>query len=670
MVIPAICINLFFVPAIALWVHYKRHNVKLASSINLLLQYAIFCSCNVPLTKVGIFLFKKILHQDIPIDSGYYTLLAIMAAALLPGLIDWGREIYAQRKMLLRKGIMFLTKREMKYRQKLLISFFLVSVIVIAYLILGPLEIFAGNVKDFQFKLGDFIGPLLAVSVLALISLSCLLSMLPDHLYRLATGLLLWFGGASYMQYLFMNRQLTDFHGGPMDWESLSGYTNFNLIVWLLLLIACMIACCRIRKWFSFAKLLSICLCIIQMLAVVFVFITMHSPEFTKDNDLNISGEKEFTLSANENIVVFILDAFGSVPFENMLIKYPEVRDIMRDFTYYDNADCHYYDTFPSVSHMLTGYEVEFGGNANDWLSGAWSSSQANHFFQTLHDEHYECNIFMPASDYVFGDTDNLYGKFDNVLPMPMNVDTPSILEKILRLSVYRCVPYVIKPEFEVLTYEFADVCSPIDVEGPIDVNSEYYQALCANGLSLREGEDRAFIVKHLFGLHAPCTTDAQANEVEEERVPVHHNETGRGLFKILQEYLDQMKQLGVYDNANIIIMADHASWANETDVQPIFFIKQSKESNDQMKINSAPISWDDFQATILTLAGCNDGSFGTSIFDWKTGQRRDRTVYRPHNNEQFGRWMFDVFTYSTDRKELQQTVLDGPDGYEEYLIW
>ncbi len=87
MVTPVVCLNLFFVPAISLWRYYEADKQpEIKPSLKLLLHYAVFAVCNVPLTKVGIFLIRRLLDWEIMIDSGYYTLLAMIAAYALPWL--------------------------------------------------------------------------------------------------------------------------------------------------------------------------------------------------------------------------------------------------------------------------------------------------------------------------------------------------------------------------------------------------------------------------------------------------------------------------------------------------------------------------------------------------------------------------------------------------------
>lgn len=73
-----IFINLFFVPIIPLYVLNKKRKKPLEPNLDLLFQYSIAAVCNIPLTKVFIFLIRKIGGISISIDSGFYTLAALL----------------------------------------------------------------------------------------------------------------------------------------------------------------------------------------------------------------------------------------------------------------------------------------------------------------------------------------------------------------------------------------------------------------------------------------------------------------------------------------------------------------------------------------------------------------------------------------------------------------
>lgn len=94
MIIPVVFLNMFFVPVISLWHYYdigKQLDIKI--SLKLICQYVLFVVCNILLTRLGIFLIKIILNREILVDSGYYTLLAVISAYILLYLFKIAREI-------------------------------------------------------------------------------------------------------------------------------------------------------------------------------------------------------------------------------------------------------------------------------------------------------------------------------------------------------------------------------------------------------------------------------------------------------------------------------------------------------------------------------------------------------------------------------------------------
>lgn len=78
-----IFINLFFVPLLPLYVLYRKKQKSLKPNLDLLFQYGIIVACNIPLSKVFIALIKIISGKSISLDSGYYTLAALLPTILV-----------------------------------------------------------------------------------------------------------------------------------------------------------------------------------------------------------------------------------------------------------------------------------------------------------------------------------------------------------------------------------------------------------------------------------------------------------------------------------------------------------------------------------------------------------------------------------------------------------
>jgi len=87
---------------------------------------------------------------------------------------------------------------------------------------------------------------------------------------------------------------------------------------------------------------------------------------------------------------------------------------------------------------------------------------------------------------------------------------------------------------------------------------------------------------------------------------------------------MEEMKRLGLYDDATIIITADHGD--KDANMQVVYFIKEAGETHDEMDENAAPISHDDFPGTLLSIIGGDYSQYGTSIYDWNEGDKRQRT--------------------------------------------
>lgn len=84
MVQMVIFINLFFIPTLSVFLLYRNKNEMPSFGLGLLFTYCAAVSCNVPLAKVFIFFIRKATGISISIDSGYYTLAAILAALFIP----------------------------------------------------------------------------------------------------------------------------------------------------------------------------------------------------------------------------------------------------------------------------------------------------------------------------------------------------------------------------------------------------------------------------------------------------------------------------------------------------------------------------------------------------------------------------------------------------------
>lgn len=80
-------INYFFVPALAVLLHEREKNPSLRPSLRLLAVYLSYTAAIIPCTRVMTSVIGRIFSMDIFPATAKYTLLALLTAAALPGVL-------------------------------------------------------------------------------------------------------------------------------------------------------------------------------------------------------------------------------------------------------------------------------------------------------------------------------------------------------------------------------------------------------------------------------------------------------------------------------------------------------------------------------------------------------------------------------------------------------
>lgn len=549
----------------------------------------------------------------------------------------------------------------------LLVSFLLTFML----LIFGPAEIFFANVTEFGFVYGEFAGHFAAAALVGTIFMTAVLAVLPDKLHRILLSILFGMDVASYLQVMFMNKHLDLLGENPEGYQLETGRAVGNLLIWILVIaLVTVLAFWKKEIWRKTVTGLSVFLLCIQLTALVSLLVTADRDAFeypAVEGQWHLSGENQYTVSANKNVIVIILDCFSNLFLDPLETAYPGATDFLHDFTYYSNADCNYYGTYPSLPHMLTGIELDMSCGVNEWCEQIWNNEQTERFYDTLRDNNYVVNLYTPDTNILCGANDVaiLQDKFSNVVNAAQDLD---ILYKLLfktmgKMSAYRMFPNIVKPYFYTNMGEYSHIVTAKD--NPIQhENFDFYQKLLEKGLTTDEKSDY-YIVQHLMGPHL-FTTDAQGHYKEISTL----EDTTRGCMLVVEEYLIRLKELGVYDDATIILTADHGQAANS---QVIFYMKEPGETHEASPVTDAPISHNEFFPTIAEALGMDYTVYGQSVHNFSAGESRERTVWvrnydnsfpavmcytgdkYGHENSYFG------YTYTGDIYDLLDQVEAGP---------
>lgn len=504
----------------------------------------------------------------------------------------------------------------------LLVTFLLMYML----LIFGPSEIFFANVTEFEFVYSEFGGYMAVFAMLATVVLTLLILFLPEPIYQVISSVIFGFSLAGYLQVMFLNKNLDLLGVNPEGYRVEIGPAIGNLCIWILI-IGVVVFLSAFKKDIGKKVVLygSSFLLSIQVIALVSLLLTANEDAFHHkevEGTWHLSGEDQYKVSADENVIVIVLDYFSNQYIAPLEKEYPGATKFLHDFTYYDNMDCTYFGTFPSLAHMLTGNKVDYSCSINEWFEQIWNSNNTETFYRELQEKNYVANIYTPDSNMLCGtnDVNMLEDRLHNVINSSQEIDVfyKLLFKTMGKMSAYRMFPEALKPYFYANIDEYADVVSV--KENKIQHNNyDFYQGLKEKGLT-KDDSSNYFIVQHLMGPHL-YTTDETGLYKENSTL----EETTKGCMVIVEAYLEQLKALGVYDDATIIVTADHGGpW----DSQVIFYMKEAGETHEKSPINHAPVCFEEFLPTIAEAIDLEYTQYGQSIHDFKAGDSRERTLW------------------------------------------
>ena len=504
-------------------------------------------------------------------------------------------------------------------------NFIIVLLPIFTLCVMGPSEIYFGNYKELGFIYQEFGWKFLFFSLLITTLLTLVLSLLPAKIQKYFFAIIYWFGIAGYLQTMFLNKQLDLMGASAVSYSGTRMKTIFNALFWLILLVVIIFFTTYSKT--KAHKILTITSGIIlgmQLVGFLSLFPSSDKAAFSyPTEELCLDGSEQYTISSNDNIILFVLDNFATDYYSSAVLSYPELTNQLNDFTYYSNADCNYHGTYPSLAHFITGNELDPSLTVDDWLTQCWTNSTTNDYFSLLKSQNYKVNLYTPVTSILTGTNslELLDGKINNVTYKTNTrlIDYPKLYKTMFYMSCYRFMPEYFKSAFDVKNETYTSIVSY--PENAIQyANYDFYNNLLTNKLTL-DNSANYFTIQHLNGTHEFTTNEF----CEYDKQNTSCESTVKGIFTMLNAYLKQLKELGVYDNSTIIITSDHGTIDRP---QMIFFIKEKNETHETMQETSAPITLNELVPTIVETLGMDYSEFGSSIHDFSDGELRERTVY------------------------------------------
>ncbi len=487
--------------------------------------------------------------------------------------------------------------------------------IAITFGIFGPLGLYITNINEFWFSIGDIwwialLGGLLLFAVCFGVNL-----IFKDKKREICACLIF---GVSLGFYIQGNWVTTDYgilDGKNINWSAYADIAIINTMIWVIcFMLPFVLRHFLPEYWKKIIKYAAIFFVLIQIITLGTLLMTTNLSQ--NDSDTYLTTDGQFELSKNENIVIFVLDAFDSSYLKALMEEYPELTSAFDNFTYYPDMVAGGATTKIAMPAILTGVPYTQSISYSDYINYAYTQTD---LFIKLKEQNYSTGIYTIPT-FVSSSQSDLV---DNLTTGKTKINSYGKLAKyIYQFAAFRYMPHLLKSKFWFYSGIFDELKSGSNAKNYSYDNVTFYQNMMEDGIS-SDIEGNSFRLYYLLGAHPPY----EMNEYAEKVSP---NETSqlqqaKGSLYIIEEYMNQLKQAGIYDNTAIIIMADHGDIGHHHN--PLFMIKLFGESKD-FCTSYAPLSYYDLHATLLSIITGNDKDYGKTIFDFEEGDKRERYFY------------------------------------------
>lgn len=532
--------------------------------------------------------------------------------------------------------------------------------------IYAPLELYLSNYHEFWFSLSLFWYIILAFGVVAALIAIIIGYFLKGKLLILYEALLFGLGINAYIQGNFLNLKIGVLNGADIIWEEYHKNFVINAVIWGIIFLIVFVGAWKAAAYFrKISFYVSTLFTLTQLVSLVVLLCPyISSNNFGAEKEYFISDRGLYELGEDENVVVLLCDMLDDGWFRQVVEQWPEVQTELDGFTCFSNFTGSYSSTAYSLAHLATGKYFYNEKPRSTWVEEV---STERIYYDELIENGYSLGIYA-----------NLYSNFPSrVMEKTENYEyaRPKISNKlhftydIYQLVMCKYFPNAIKPYIWMTGNEFNywkqydSDCNAYN--GDFD-NFFFRNGLAANGLSL-SGDSKQYKFIHLMGTHYPFRLDADGNEIEPYAGYQWGAECARGFSRIINDYFEYMKEIGCYDNTSIIIIGDHGLYAMGGLSNPTLLIKP-KNSRGELKFNTAPVCQGDFAATVLELADIDVGdSYGKSVFDFETGEQRERFFYQYYLEEGAKDENYRMIEYSVD------STTDSTEDFEltdvEYTV-
>lgn len=537
-----------------------------------------------------------------------------------------------------KKEVQYCTRQNVKERLALEIPVILLWIItMVLYL---PNELYLSNVYDMMIPYSIFIRTLLLGSLAYFAVYTILLVyFLTQKQFMLVCEIIFAITVAGYLQGVILNGTLNIMDGTRQSWSVITMVVN--ALIWLVIIGISVSLRYIVKKVgdkkesakkININKIFSvICIYLSLIQLVTWVYLGITTQNVKAENDYELTTEGRFELSPDHNVIVFVLDWFDVQIMDRMLEAEADFLEPLQDFTWYKNTTSLYAYTAMSVPYLLTDVEWEYDMDEAQYREYAFQNST---ILRDIADQNYNIGVYT-AGKFVSESVSDIVINYSNLTVQGWN--HYRILDQMIKCSKYRNYPFAMKGAYWYTGGQISEDLLDASVHNASD-DEPFYEELTNDRIQIAENGnyDGTYRFYHLLGVHPPFNPDMLSQ--------------GKYCMNIVYEYLQQLKDAGVYDDATIIITADHgqnylaAGYEKQLSKydfsmasSPILFVKKSHQTNeDGMNMSMAPVSHAQMAATIMEAVNGDTLNYGETFDDIEEDRQWERYLtLRRHDTKE-----------------------------------
>lgn len=517
------------------------------------------------------------------------------------------------------------------YRKRMLLAGSALPAACFTFIFFGPLEMVAFSGSSFMFTYKDVLWLLIGAAAVVFVIGTLLVSLLRGKIFNYVVSCIFAFTVCGYLQATFLNGSVGILSGETVEWARQKGDMMISLVAWGGILVLVFFVMYLHREiWRKMVMLVSLLLVAMQLAPTVGILAgAFDDAVISEIAPYSLTEEGLTQFSSEENIFLFVVDYTDFDYIEQVLEEDPDFFDSLDGFTGYTDAISTFGRTRPALCNILTGHtEGAYRVSNATYFREAWNTEEGN-VFDVLKAEDYTIELYTSIAD-VFSDPEAAVKYVSNVSRREGEMNTPVMLKKLMYLSAYRYAPIMMKPFF----WEYTDFYNQ-DVYETVTEKAAYSVDDIRHGVALESStadrEEKSFKLYHFDGAHPPCYLNPDGSKSDTQTDPKSQT---MGCFTLLKGAFDRMKELGIYEDATIIITADHGNASKEfegnfTQMRIALFYKPSGSAGTPLAWSDAQVSTDNIPATIAKAVGAEYAQFGRALDDIGEAETVEREFIR-----------------------------------------